>query len=53
MNEGLEALTEGQPGLADLEVDHEVRLEAQLLKRDICSWFPFETGILHVAVEDP
>lgn len=45
-------LTEGQPGLSDLQVDGEVCLEAQLLYGHVCARFFFKGRILHVAVED-
>lgn len=46
-------LTEGQPGLPDLQVDGEVCLEAELLQSDVGSRLAFQFCILHVAVEDP
>lgn len=46
------ALTEGQPCLSDLQVDREVRLEAQLLERHISTCLSLQGSVLHVAVED-
>ena len=46
-------LTEGQPGLSDLQVDGEVRLQAQVLDGHVRSGRALQTGKLHVAVEDP
>ena len=45
-------LTEGQPGLSNLQVDGEVRLEAQILDSHVRARFPFKGSVLHVAVED-
>ena len=46
-------LTEGQPGLSDLQVDGEVCLQAQVLDGDVGSGHSLQTGELPVAVEDP
>lgn len=45
-------LTEGQPGLSDLQVDGEVGLEAELLDGHVRARFLLQGGVLHVAVED-
>lgn len=47
------ALTEGQPGLPDLQVDGEVGLQAQVSDSDVGARLPTQAGVLHVAVEDP
>uniref|UniRef100_A0A8D2M2C0 Uncharacterized protein n=1 Tax=Zonotrichia albicollis TaxID=44394 RepID=A0A8D2M2C0_ZONAL len=45
-------LTERQPGLPQVQVHTEVGLEAQVCQGHIRARFPFELGVLHVAVED-
>lgn len=45
-------LTEGEPGLPDLQVDGEVRLEAELLDGHVGAWLSLQGSVLHVAVED-
>lgn len=46
------ALTEGQPGLSDLQVDREVQLEAQVTDGDVRPWPALQTVIFHVTVEN-
>ncbi len=45
--------TEGQPGLSDLQVDREVRLQAQVTDGDVSARLSLQTRKLHVAVENP
>jgi len=49
---GVLALTEGQPGLSDLQVDREVRLQAKVTDGDVSTSLAFQTGKLHVTVEN-
>lgn len=44
--------TEGQPGLSDLQVHREIRLQAQIPDGDVGAGFSFQRGVLHVAVEN-
>lgn len=45
-------LTEGQPGLSDLQVDGEVSLEAELLDGHVSARLSLQGSVLHVTVED-
>lgn len=45
-------LTEGQPGLPDLQVDREVCLDAQVTNGDISARFSLQAGKFHVTVEN-
>lgn len=45
-------LTEGQPGLSNLQVDCEICLEAQILDSHISAGLSFQGRVLHVAMED-
>lgn len=49
----MRARTESQPGLSDLQVDAEVRLQAQVMDGDVSAWLALQARILHVAVENP
>lgn len=51
-NQSVSALTEGQPGLSDLQVDREVRLQAQVTDGDISTGLTLQAGKLHVTVEN-
>lgn len=44
--------TEGQPGLSDLQVDGEVRLQAQVTDGDVRARLSLQTRKLHVTVGD-
>lgn len=45
--------TESQPGLSDLQVDREVRLQAQVPDGDVRAGLTLQIRILHVTVENP
>lgn len=45
--------TESQPGLSDLQVDREVRLQAQVTDGDVRARLSLQTRKLHVTVENP
>lgn len=51
-NDRVFVLTEGQPGLSDLQVHREVRLQAQVADGDISTGLPLQAGELHVTVEN-
>lgn len=51
-NESVSVLTESQPGLPDLQVDREVRLQAQVTDSDISTRLTLQAGKLHVTVEN-
>ena len=44
--------TEGQPSLSDLQVDREVRLQAQVTDGDVSARLSLQTRKLHVTVEN-
>lgn len=45
--------TESQPGLSDLQVDREVRLQAKVTDGDVRAGLTLQARKLHVAVENP
>lgn len=44
--------TESQPGLFDLQVDREVRLQAQVVDGDVSTRLSLQAFVLHETVEN-
>lgn len=48
----VERLTEGQPGLLQVEIDSQVCLEAQVHQGNVRACLSFQFAVLHVTMED-